>query len=211
MHGTCDRFSLDDLVDGTLPRKERRELSRHLRICARCRDEVAWLRSLREEARSMPASLPPGHDLWPGVRARTAVAPRAPAATIRLERRVVLRPAWAWAFSVGICVLFTMIAPWSQAPMMAARLLDCDGKSKIGDEPLTAFAPRPAAEVKGVMARHIDMVDDAIDQLLAALREDPTDLRLVRMLRQEYKRKVSLIRNTARLMDELDATLPTTS
>jgi len=55
------------------------------------------------------------------------------------------------------------------------------------------------------MSRHIAIVDAAIDQLLAALREDPSDLRLVHLLRQEYQRKASLVRTTARLLNELDA------
>ncbi|MBN1423839.1 zf-HC2 domain-containing protein [Candidatus Fermentibacteria bacterium] len=211
MHGDCEPLNLNDFVDGALPREKRREIARHLRVCAECRAEVGWLRSLRAEVRSMPTALPPRHDLWQGIRARTAAAPRRRAASIRLERRVILHPAWAWAFSVGVCVLFTLIAPWSQAPMMASRLVGCDGGSLAGYEPASVLGNRPAVEVKAVMSRHIDMVDDAIGQLFAALREDPTDLRLVRMLRQEFQRKVSLVRNTARLMDEMDAAVPTTS
>ncbi len=59
---------LNDCLDGLLSPPERAELERHLEGCAGCREFLAALRSLRERTASLPRSLEPARDLWPGIR-----------------------------------------------------------------------------------------------------------------------------------------------
>ncbi len=61
---------LDDLVDGDLPEKQRREVERHLRGCAECRSSEARLRVLLSRVGAMPRTLAPARDPWPGILSR---------------------------------------------------------------------------------------------------------------------------------------------
>ena len=197
---------LDDFVEGTLPRDVRRSFERHIRSCAECRDEVSGLQSLLRQASALPREIAPARDLWPHLARRAGIGREGRRTIVRSAPRLLLRPAWAFAFSVGVCVLFTLVAPWSQSPVAVVRGLACEGSLPGTGVRLPANCDSdPTADVRGTLSRHAALVDDAIDQLLAALREDPSDLRLVHLLRQEYQRKASLVRTTARLLNELDA------
>jgi len=59
---------LNDCLDGLLSPAERAGLERHLEGCAPCREFLAAIRALREQTASLPRSLEPARDLWPGIR-----------------------------------------------------------------------------------------------------------------------------------------------
>jgi hypothetical protein len=68
----------------------------------------------------------------------------------------------------------------------------------------------PGVRAAGALVKNLRVVDTAIRTLRDALQSDPGDLGLVRQLRREYHRKTALIRQTARLLDQLDSALPGT-
>jgi hypothetical protein len=67
-HPHPDRLSAH--AEGTTAGAEGEALEAHLASCEPCRDEVAWIRRLREEAATLPTSLGPPRDLFPGIRER---------------------------------------------------------------------------------------------------------------------------------------------
>ncbi len=58
---------LNDYLDEELAPSAREELDLHLRDCAGCRVALADLRSIRDGAAAMPASIEPPRDLWPAI------------------------------------------------------------------------------------------------------------------------------------------------
>jgi len=64
----------------------------HLAVCAECRDEVAWIRSLRSQADDLPRSIEPPRDLFPEIRERIAANP--PVASSGEEAVGAIESAW---------------------------------------------------------------------------------------------------------------------
>jgi len=59
---------LNDYLDNLLAPPERAGVEQHLEGCAGCREALAAMRSLRERTASLPRSVEPARDLWPGIR-----------------------------------------------------------------------------------------------------------------------------------------------
>lgn len=104
---------LDEFLSGELPEAEEREVRAHLEACAECRDELAWLRTLREEVRALPAGIAPPRDLWSGIATRLtpphAAGEILPAATEAsgvspLRPCAPRRPRWPLAAAAMIAV-----------------------------------------------------------------------------------------------------------
>jgi len=68
----------------------------------------------------------------------------------------------------------------------------------------------PSTQAARALLKNLKAVDSAIRVLRDALQSDPRDFGIVRQLRGEYHRKADLIRQTARLLDQLDRALPDT-
>ena len=82
-----DQEVLSDFLDGTLPSEEREELEQHLESCGQCREVLGSLRALVEQARGL-STVPPPHDLWPGV----AAALMAPLGSVGRTTKVIELP-----------------------------------------------------------------------------------------------------------------------
>ena len=72
-----DRWTdqLSAYLDQELAEKERLEVEAHLVTCAECREVLAGLSAVAEQARKAP-SMPPDLDLWPAIAARIATPSR---------------------------------------------------------------------------------------------------------------------------------------
>jgi hypothetical protein len=72
----CQTFSnsIDDFVGSTLPPALHRQLEEHLKLCARCRQELRSLQSLLDRSASLPKSVTPERDLWPDIAAGISAA-----------------------------------------------------------------------------------------------------------------------------------------
>lgn len=63
---------LHDYVDECLDERERLAVAEHIAGCAECRAEVDGIRDLLARAKTLPASIEPARDLWPGIEERLA-------------------------------------------------------------------------------------------------------------------------------------------
>ncbi|MBZ5498258.1 MAG: zf-HC2 domain-containing protein [Acidobacteriia bacterium] len=72
----CQTFvnMMDDLMDATLPPADHRRMAEHLKQCRDCREKIRSLRALAFESASLPRSVMPENDLWPGIIKRIIVA-----------------------------------------------------------------------------------------------------------------------------------------
>lgn len=173
---------LDELLSGELAEGEAREVREHLAACTACRGELAWLRTLREEARALPAEVAPPRDLWSGIATRLAPRDAAELAplpvaggtrvpeeipgVIPLRPRAPRRPWWPLAAAALIAVAlgsstltYVLLRPGMQTALVAP---DAAPTSPLPREarPRTALAAFAPAETE---------YRQAVDELAAVL------------------------------------------
>jgi len=161
----CPDFEekLNDYLDGLLAPAGREEVERHLRECAGCRESLAALKSLGERAASLPRSLEPDRDLWPGIRATLpprrggVLAPFVSRGLSFLRSRLGApasaagggrRPRFALAGAAAVLAVLLAI-------FVVARLERAPGLSPAGDEQAppaaTAFPGAPGESAEGTL------------------------------------------------------------
>ncbi len=186
---------LDARADGTLPADERAEVDQHLAGCPTCRREAEGLGALLAEARALPRSLAPERDLWGGIEGR--LAPRAPAVVRAIPGRrwrpLLLAAALAAVLLGGAALLLLRppARPGAAFTREQARYL------AASTELARALAQDPghlAPETQAVVGRSLSVVDQAIAEAEAALREDPRNPGLQQMLLARYAQRLELLR-----------------
>lgn len=215
-HPTWER--LNDFVDGDLSRAEARETEDHLRTCGLCREDADALRTLRHRAERLSPDLEPEHDLWPGIRAgldgMTRTAPAPPAAPPRrwwLGRGI--REAMAAAAALAILVAGGRLvsrepgAPDrgafsfspSRAPLaeMIPSLVfglerESQGAGRTLQTATDAGRRAPVTETEGLEAG-LRVLDQAISESLAALRQDPENPLLLKKVAGYYRLRLQIL------------------
>jgi hypothetical protein len=214
---------LSEYVDETLGPGERRACEAHLAACAPCRDTVADLAAMKADARALGDSAP-AVDLWPGVLARLAQAPRDQPAPAGARR---------WSFSLGELALAATLLmavsaglTWLVAhrtgadasrPEPAVVAVDESFSASNGVQ-LASFADEyyDAAvldlerllleqrdeldpQTVRVIERNLQTIDEAIRQARQALEDDPANPYLNSYLVDSRRRKLDLLRRATQL------------
>lgn len=220
---------LNAFVENALSDREHKTVEAHLEECPECRDEAAGLRALMDAAASLPPSLEPERDLWPGVRSRLAPpAPARPRWARFLTRWEPLAAAAALAIVAAAAVLLTQREPRqvAEAPEAAGpregeqfAVIDNRGQPQsatvarmiwaleaeslgAGKVLVAALEARPTALTdQGLSAidEGLRTLDKAINESAAALREDPENPTLVRRLTGYYRQRLSIMRRATEL------------
>lgn len=212
---------LDDLVDGALDDATRTETERHMQACAACRRHAEGLRSLLQEAASLPRSMAPARDLWPDIRGRIedgkVLSGRfAPGSAASPWRNRALLTAAALALVVassGITAVFLRTgAPASTAarsPGTVAAAVAWEEFTaaeqeyvRVTDElyeALEARRPELAPETVQVVEENLEMIDRAIRESRAALERDPANAGLANTLTDIYRKKADFLRAMSRI------------
>ncbi len=193
---TCadHRPLLDDYVDGGLDPARSRELESHLARCGACREELAALRAIVTEARTLPRTIAPPRDLFGGIAARLpATRPRSPA---RLQRPLALLAAALFLLIAG-ATLATRYQRGREAPMTAfareqARYARATAElaRRLADDP----APL-SATTRAVVERNLAIVDAAIREAEHALASDPGNTELEQMVLARYAQRLALLKH----------------
>lgn len=210
------RERLDDYVEGALEGEERERVAAHLETCAECRAEAEGLASLLAEAAGLPREIRPPHDLWSGIDARLNDAThRRPATGL---------PRWALAAAalalvvVSAAVSSFLTRRWDEAMAhkvrrgvggVEATAPATEPGTAIGDEEARFLvasrellegleAQDLSPETMAIVRRNLAVIDTAIAELHVALRRDPGNGELTRMLLATYQRKIDLLEQAAR-------------
>lgn len=202
---------LDDYVDGSLSPEERAPVAAHLEVCADCRREVDFLRSLVRDARTLPRSLEPPPHLWASVQRRIG------------RRRVRDRTLWSVRYqlaaaAVALLLLGSLLAVLlrpgpveviatasSEPPEVALpagwRTTEASYRRAAADleQALAGAKPRLAPATVAVLERNLRIIDDAIAEARAALAADPANQEVLEMLAHMYARKVDVLQQVTRL------------
>jgi hypothetical protein len=205
---TLDR--LDDYVDGTLSEAEFQEVELHIAGCADCAAEHAFLRDLLARAAELPRDVAPPRDLWPGIAAR-------------LGGRDEPRSYWLMGLAAAAAVLLSVIVavrqPGSETtgpgttgqgttiPVSSDRLPPELESAEREYERATAqllaaiAARRDSLPAETVQALDVNLraIDQALVDVRAAVRADPTNPRLNHLLASTHQRKVETLLRVVKL------------
>lgn len=210
------RELLNDYAEGALEGEERERVAAHLEECAECRAEAEGLASLLAEAAALPHEIRPARDLWSGIDARLEDATiRRPAAGL---------PRWALVAAALALVVVTaavsslLTRRWDEA--MALKVRRAGGGVEatapaaasdpaVGEEEARFLAASRellegleaqdlSPETMAIVRRNVAVIDAAIAELHVALRKDPGNGELTRMLLATYQRKIDLLEQAAR-------------
>ncbi|HET9317949.1 MAG TPA: zf-HC2 domain-containing protein [Vicinamibacteria bacterium] len=201
---------LDDYMDGDLSEAEFQEVELHLAGCADCAAEHAFLGELLAGAASLPKSVAPPRDLWPGIAAR-------------LRRRTVPSSYWLAGLAAAAALLVTLTLTLKPRPTPTATTTSLPAGGEI--VPASARLPpeleaaeaeyeRATAQLMAAIAQRRDSlppatmaalhenlrtIDDALASVRAAVIADPTNPRLNHLLASTHQRKVETLRRVVKL------------
>jgi len=213
---STDRF--DDYLDGVLDSAEAEGLRAHVATCPSCAEELESIRQLRERAASLPRSVEPSRDLWPGIAARIS------------EQKVIRRRFGGRALlaaAAAVVVISSVVTAYfigrSQAVATAERPtvvevgpsdvllasfegLGVDNFVATRAELLDAFEARRhelSPETMDVVMENLALIDQAMARIAEALGENPENEFLMKQLAGAYRRQIDLLQRAVRLPAEV--------
>jgi predicted anti-sigma-YlaC factor YlaD len=202
---------LDDYVDGTLPEGEFQEVELHLSTCESCRKAERGLRRLLAEAAALPREKSPERDLWPEIRAQLGSRAMPGTWWMGLAAAAALVLAVAGGYFLRGDSGRTAIpgpAPATQPVAFASRTLaDAEEDyARASDELLAALHERRdsfAPETIESVEKNLAVIDAALAEVREALRHDPENPELTRMLAATHRKKVDVLRRVVKLTTTL--------
>ena len=215
---TCDEVDgrLDDYADGSLSEGEFQEVALHLSSCAACREQERRLRLVLAQARALPRELRPSRDLWAGI-AQRIEAGRGGRATwwLGLAAAAVLVGVSVSLLRRSDPVPVSVSAPGPVTVPVSRVSLPREGTTlgaaeqeyeRAANELLAAIQDRRQSLSPQTLAnveRNLAVIDQALNEVRAALGRDPGNKDLTRMLVSAHRKKVDTLRRVVRLSTSL--------
>lgn len=212
----CLLSKLDDLVDGKLGEAEAVAVRLHLDACAHCQSELDRLHELLAATRSLPRSVEPDRDLWPGIEA--AIASR------RVARdgfgRPLVRRLWLAAAAAAVLAAAVTLAYRAGLERSGPRLAEGPPVSTVTEaaydgvssdlrrardqlrDSLDQRRQELSPETWAVVMDNMTVIDDAIARIETALEDNPNNDWLNRQLALAYLRQIDLLQRATRLPAE---------
>jgi len=220
---TCQELDerLDDWVDGTLVAEATAEVEAHLDSCPDCRKRERRMRQLLAHAASLPRSVTPPRDLWPGIARRLARERRwswaggvrpwalAAAATVAVGLAAVLwtgrTPSAVRTVEIPAATPEARLAslPEVSDPVVAAAERDYEAAANALLEALQKRQSEISPQTLLTVRANLQVIDQALAELREALVRDPQNPELNRMLVATHRKKVDVLRRVVRLSTAL--------
>jgi negative regulator of sigma E activity len=220
---TCQELDarLDDWVDGTLATEAAAEVEAHLASCPRCQEQERRMRQLLAHAASLPRSVTPPRDLWPGIARR-----------LEQKRRwswAAELPPWALAAAATVVVALAAVL-WTGRSPSAVKMVEIPAATPEArlaalpetSDPVIAAAEREYEDAANALLEalqkrqseispqtlvavraNLEVIDRALAELREALVKDPSNPELNRMLVATHRKKVDVLRRVVRLSTAL--------
>jgi hypothetical protein len=199
---------LDDYLDGELSEAGFQEVELHLAECADCASEHRFLRELLSEAAQLPRAVAPPRDLWPGIAGRLGgrAVPRsywmtglAAAAAVLVAVTMSVRPKPGPATTPANGAILEPISTAGLPPELVEAEREYE---RATAQLLAALAgrrdalPRATADA---LDQNLRAIDQALVEVRAAVRADPSNPRLNHLLASTHQRKVETLRRVVKL------------
>lgn len=218
------RQRIDDLLDGELDAGAESRLRAHLDACAACERHERSLRGLLEQARALPEEIEPPRDLWAGIESRLdgTRAESNPRAAAR-------RPGWPALLAAAAIFIVALTAAYLAGRGSVNRVAPEDGTRAEIRPPVAVQSVEPAsgagvhgeqafleakrhlcaalevrragwsAETAATIDRNLEIIEQATAEITAALRKDPSNRELNRLLLAQYQREIGYMQRMVRL------------
>lgn len=220
---------LDDFVDGVLPRDDRDAVQRHLDDCPTCRRERAALENLLAEAQALPREMAPDRDLWAGVAERIGVSgsarpdgggvlpfepPRPNTAPARKKTNWTALAGFAAAAAVLIAVFGSFMtltggtstdrtpSPQSQTVPENDFLRMEEEYRNAKTDLMNSIEARETGldpETVTTIRENLQLIEGAIVDIHAAIKNDPSNRGLNDMLLAMYEQEIDFLEQASRL------------
>jgi hypothetical protein len=219
---SCEQFRtrLEELEDGLLDPVQAAAVTAHVAGCEPCRRELAGLHELARRTRGLDRSIEPPRDLWSEI-ADAIGRRRVAAGRFGGGRRAAVWAAAAAAV-VAVAVVVGYLAgrqgssPTPPAPGQAGRVLraslaldEVDAAEeeflRAREQLMAALAGRRDTLSPGtleVVESNLRLIDQAIEEIAAALAEDPGNSALAHRLTAAYRRQIEFLQRATRLPAE---------
>ena len=197
-----DRF--DAYVEGTLSDAESAALETHLDGCTACHEALANHDRALGAADTLPRSVTPPADLWPGIAKELA-------SRKRFGARVAL-PGWLLAaaavlliaVSSGATMLYLRTLPSARPPVRPSNNLTAlESQYRAASAELTdaleKARPRLSPATVATIERSLRIIDQALAESRAALARDPGNEALGQLVVAAWRQKVDLLRRATAL------------
>ena len=201
----CQKIAalLDDFVDGALNTEDRQAVDEHVASCPDCRAELEAIQAVVRAARNLASEATSDRDLWPGIADRLET----PAPARRRSRQ------WLTAAAVVVAVIGAWwMGRWSSSPqtpptpgvvhVAAEATPDYRDDYRRARADLNALLNdrrhRMSAENLRIVEQNLALIDRAIEDIEAALLDNPEDPNLNRSLRLAYARQLDVLETATR-------------
>ena len=211
---------LYDYTDGTLEAARAPLVARHLEQCDTCRLAAVRQRALLQQISALPREIAPPpavlREIQRALRADGAAVAPVPARRVRARDWSVARLAAAAVLLVALSSAVTALlvlryaapagvvredvsAPAPAGAVVALNALEDSYMNSIAEleRALREYEHVLAPETVRLIRTNLDVVDRALADARAALREDPADATLVDLLRANYERKRDVLRSAS--------------
>jgi predicted anti-sigma-YlaC factor YlaD len=190
------RARLEGYARGALPAPEEAAFEAHLSVCDDCSALVARAETELRHTGTLPKSVAPEDDLWPGIQAR--IESRRIAGRIAL-RRWALAAAAVLLIGVSSAVTAMLLRPPSGSAVWAStRLIGFEAEYTAASDDLTAALSaarsRLAPETIATIERNLTVIDQALTESRRALALDPGNIALEQLVVAAWRQKVDLLR-----------------
>jgi hypothetical protein len=219
---SCKEFEarFDDFIDGSTTEMDEASAWAHIEVCSECRRLFEEAIFLEQTARSLPRSIEPQHDLWPAIaqRINEQRVVRGPfdRSSITNLRRWGRMAAAAAVLAASVIAAY-MVGVTQRQPDNANRAVDGGIRlaafsqsgtdlDRARDQLLAGLEQRRAElspETWTVVINNLEVIDDAIMRIGAALEENPNDSTLNRRLAVAYRQQIDLLQKATRLPAEI--------
>jgi hypothetical protein len=216
---------LQDFQEGLLPPEENEAVRGHLEGCSACRRDLEALSALLRGMGDLPRQAEPSRDLWPQIEWRIGGEAGAARGGERWgpseakRRRQITLPAWqllaasitlalvsggvVWmalsgglrdsgpVASVPVDVSLAQPAGWETAlDEYHSAVSDLEEVLEVGRDALDP-------ETVKILEENLQAIDNAINEAQAALAQDPGSKVLGRLLAENLRRKIDVLRRAA--------------
>lgn len=209
-------YTLNEYVDGTLAADDRAEVDRHLGACDACRRAVAEFGDVRRAVRELPPLTPPDFQTVARAFQGRAAERHADAALPPTFRFTWLAAAAVVLIAVGVAWQVGSGRPGAPPPAASsaptAQSIELElrqaeehyqkaitGLEQIANSEQGQLDPQTAATLQ----KNLSVIDQAIGESRAALRQQPTSEPAQQSLLENFKTKLALLEDTVALINEM--------
>lgn len=200
------RSRLDEYVHGTLSAPEAEAFEAHVDGCDACGSLLADTAGRPAEVNSLPRTVEPRADLWPGITRR--LSPRG-----RVLRRGISIPGWVLAAAAVLLIALSsgttvlLLRSNSHPPVLPSSHLEAveaeyatasDDLAQTLEKARARLAPGTLAAIQ----RNLATIDSALAESRRALAKDPANGGLEKMVVAAWRQKLEFLRRAAALSTE---------